>query len=125
MKSNRLQTMPLRFRVWDKAQGRFILENADLDEYASMWREAGVGGEGEIVSQDTGLVDKNSNNIFTGDIVKCWDGEFGKVYYDTILLQIRVRFEDDDDEGLASCEPEVVGNIWQNPELFGGRYAQA
>ena len=78
----------------------------------------------DTVGQYTGLTDKNGKKIFEGDIVKrFW---FGKM----CVYQI------DYDNGLASFigragmkfttfdydseEFEVIGNIYDNPELLGG-----
>lgn len=44
-----------------------------------------------IISQDTGFKDKNGVYVYTGDIVKCWDGEAGLVYYDESLAKMRVK----------------------------------
>lgn len=131
-----LQTMPLRVRIWD--DHRHILvpydedyvfelgEDDDLQLSSIDWHGMDIVAEDEkrfIVSQDTGLKDKNGKHIFTGDIVKCWDDCKGIVYFDETLLQLRVKFEAGDDEDLASCEAEIVGNIWENPELLGGENA--
>ena len=77
----------------------------------------------ETIGQYTGLVDKNDNKIFEGDIVKTVEGSFKVVcekgafwLYDEMLLS------NDHLDFLASYEAEaieVVGNIHDNPELLG------
>lgn len=120
-----LQTMPLRFRVWDKEDKKFVRSVTISGPQNWPCRFNLISGYFEmgsddrfIISQDTGLVDKNGKHIFTGDLVKSWDEYIGQVYYDEVLLQMRVKFDDGDDEDLASCEAEVIGNIWGNPELL-------
>ena len=64
----------------------------------------------ETVSQFTGLVDKNSEKIFEGDIIR-FEGE--KIAY-------RVGFVDgcfSPFDCLSSYKLEVIGNIYDNPEL--------
>lgn len=78
----------------------------------------------ETVGQCIDLKDRNGINIFEGDIVKrvC----FGKmsiyqIVYDNDLTsfigQAGVRFTTFD---YGSTEFEVIGNIYDNPELLGG-----
>lgn len=84
----------------------------------------------ETVGQYTGLKDKNGTKIFEGDVVKRF--LLGKMYifqigYDNGLAsfigQAGIKFTtfDYDSAEFASAEFEVVGNIYDNPELSGGK----
>lgn len=83
----------------------------------------------KTVGQYTGLKDKNGTKIFEGDVVKRF--LLGKMYifqigYDNGLAsfigQAGIKFTtfDYDSAEFASAEFEVVGNIYDNPELLGG-----
>lgn len=85
----------------------------------------------ETVGQYTGLTDKNGKNIFEGDIVKHYNHcdikeyseDIGRVFYYTEtcrFLRTSKLFPDDCPEIYSSCEYEVIGNIYDNPELIGG-----
>ena len=83
--------------------------------------------------QFTGLTDKNGKMIFEGDIVKIngWWNASGPAGYSKNLTV--VEFNDelcgftpmciyDSDCGVYHCaeDTEVIGNIYDNPELLGG-----
>ena len=83
-----------------------------------------------ILMQSTGLLDKNGNKIFEGDIVKYKSGCYTyteEVAYNKNFAGFGVRDANADiiftfwvlaeEIGLSSLE--VVGNIYQNPELLG------
>lgn len=69
------------------------------------------------VMQYTGLYDKNGKEIYEGDIVKVeFPGLFyGVVEYDPPEWRMRRK-----SGGLWSFDerPEVIGNIYENPELL-------
>ena len=76
----------------------------------------------ETVGQYTGLTDKNGNKIFEGDIVKCLSLENGYVNKEVYYAEDRARFvlgslgSDYDFEEYINVE--VIGNIYDNPELL-------
>ena len=83
----------------------------------------------ETVGQYTGLTDKNGKKIFEGDIVKHYNHcdikeyseDIGRVFYYTEtcrFLRTSKLFPDDCPEIYSSCEYEVIGNIYDNPELL-------
>ena len=75
----------------------------------------------ETVGQFTGLTDRNGVKIFEGDIVKYFDDWIGKVGYDSYSALFAVSFVDGDYDyfGSVACgDCEVIGNIYDNPELL-------
>lgn len=80
----------------------------------------------ETVSQYTGLTDKNGTKIFEGDILEfTYDGEKDPylIKWDKSDCGYRIWDSDGDYDFCdhwASGRFEVIGNIFDNPELFDG-----
>ena len=73
----------------------------------------------ETVGQFTGLTDRNGVKIFEGDIVRY--GQRGKVEYNSGSAQFTLNFTNSTYEGfdkIPFCDCEVLGNIYDNPELL-------
>jgi uncharacterized phage protein (TIGR01671 family) len=123
-----MNNRPLKFRVWDTRYNSFLEERWNsisfLTKDGNGWRDIGAFLDRQtfIVQQFTGLLDTNSRKIFEGDIIKVSDlgtiqigqvvflnGEFG------INTRNRLRFFD---AGGFIREIEIIGNIFENPELL-------
>ena len=89
----------------------------------------------ETVCQYTGLTDKNRKKIFEGDIVDYEDEAPGQYeYHDSLIINrgvigysegcfywtnaVNANLLDSVYKGVADCE--VIGNIFDNPELLEG-----
>ena len=83
----------------------------------------------ETVGQYTNMLDKNGTKIFEGDIIdfsdRSYSDGYGVVRYDAEGTEFEFVY-DDHYEGLGRCyypeEVEVIGNIYDNPNLVRGEY---
>lgn len=96
-----------------------------IDKYYKLWgkRFKAIGGATEVdektVGQYTGMTDRNGKKIFENDIIKDSEtGEIFKIFYNWD------RFSKTNDShyfldlSLRIYECEVIGNIYDNPELL-------
>lgn len=116
----------IKFRAWDKYNKRMIrfydamFINPDsegrntttrmLCEYSFRY----INSESNILKylQYTGLKDKNGKEIYVGDIFNVTDG-------DEWVVGIHVAKMNADTLGIdGRCIDEIIGNIYENPELL-------
>lgn len=117
----------IKFRFWSRVLGNFVIPDDSI--LAGAFKD-----EKMVVMQFTGLYDKNGKEIYEGDIVKVdWkDHEFMiKVFTVTWNLNGWYCFYNNEKDGKAGYRVfpyngaydgrkliEIIGNIYQNPELI-------
>ncbi len=106
----------IKFRLWDKNLGmdynpKLGMNNNDLNnQFATAL--------GEIM-QYTGLKDRNQVDVYLGDIVKCSSGCPHEVVWQHSFFGMPMIYLSGLNEGYSWTETEeVIGNIYQNPELI-------
>ena len=103
--------------LWDKPNILDRNSSTDLDIY-----EATYSVNPKTVGQYTGLLDKNGNKIFEGDIIQYGKNLYIVEYHVEIGATVCVRTNDVDHWPSFNVgtikHTEIVGNIHDNPELL-------
>lgn len=121
--------MKPKFRVWDKLD-KEIYEAEEIHWFRGELDFIGDGitfkrdaDEVELM-QSTGLHDKNGKEVFVGDIIKCTRGCPHEVYIEkeyggTYVGGMPAIYLKGIREGYAwTGAEEILGNIYENPELL-------
>ena len=119
-----------KFRVWDKIKKRFYNgTNLNLNDYEEVYSDpAGIFFTGlhflqkdenqYIIQQYTGLNDKNGKEVYEGDIIRGMF-DFGPAGFKEEIIPI--NWDNESGYQLEYCAIttiEVIGNIFENPELL-------
>ena len=116
---------PLKFRIWD---GKRMIYPAVVEIGINGWNgltsaSFQLDGGGYCISADvmqfTGLFDKNSVEIYEGDLIKDSDSDYiGQVVFDEESLCFTTKFQNNELWGFIPRHGkdnhcEVIGNIYE------------
>ena len=119
----------IKFRAWNKGWKRgvvyFTLDKLhDGFVYCGIKSDVSINLKGTELMQYTGLHDKNGKEIYEGDIVKENDTYTAKIEFISgcFVYNFVDTPEDWSNEYIpvygGSRDTEVIGNIYENPELL-------
>ena len=122
----------IKFRAWNGKAMYYLdmLYNIELTYTKAgswclwdIWTHKLIAGEYDepelILMQYTGLKDRNGKEIYEGDIVQDQDGNLYQVKYTKYYIYpFGAIFPDKPKEVVNEYECEIIGNIYENPELL-------
>lgn len=119
----------IKFRAWDEELGMskpFNVWEGERMLASWVWNTIAKENIFPLLMQYTGLLDKNGKEIYEGDIVK-WigDPDTTNIFYRTpngvyevIWNWTGFHFRDSQNCKFVPKPGEVIGNIYENPELL-------
>ena len=121
-----MMSREIKFRAWD-VEIRHMLQapnkHIEIDSRGRLY--APRGNSNVVAMQYTGLKDKNGVEIYEGDVIKYITQYYGnKREHQRVVEWIDDMQDGSFGEPLSmgyrfyGGEPEVIGNIWENPELL-------
>lgn len=117
----------LKFRAWDtekKEIAKVLRMSFDEDDITLMDSDCRIWTTVRnyiaIPMQYTGLKDKNGTEIYEGDILSffCCDNVCVQFEHGSFIARISKNYFTNLSMILDNYDCEVVGNIYENPELF-------
>lgn len=118
----------IKFRVWDSERKKILpIQRHSFKTGKSMPYGWNVEYVFEDLMQYTGLKDKNGKEIYEGDIVKAYESNIVCEVIFSEGAMFMLRWNDKkwgNNEyhhyGVRAFTLEVIGNIYENPELLEG-----
>ncbi|WP_421434093.1 YopX family protein [Streptococcus suis] len=109
-----------RFRIFCYETQEMIVVR-DYRELAELF--AGLDADDSLYSDpmhSTGLFDKNGKEIFEGDVVNIFGEKLSQIYYSEGAFCVEVLNGGTPLHVYLSEHLEIIGNIYENPELVEG-----
>ncbi len=124
----------IKFRAWDKSAKVIIYDGFDIDPTGNIWiNHFGVNDQ-FMLMQYTNLKDRNGKEIYEGDIVRSlmqsnrgnWEDfdRIGQIVFGAdefpsfMVLSGDKLFEMVTTDYYEVMDIEIIGNIYENPELL-------
>ena len=126
----------IKFRFWDTTNNKFdtdigIYNDGNLGDFSECFHNnSGKNGQYYVVQQYTGLKDKNSKEIYEGDIIHYYNDDSYTITDEVLVCKYSPNNawftfnenSDEEDNGYYWLEIrnlcEVIGNIFENPDLI-------
>ncbi|MCU7356268.1 YopX family protein [Enterococcus dispar] len=112
-----------KFRAWyTPFKGEKYGQKMKYGSAGSLITHAEMSPDKYILMQYTGFKDKNGVEIFEGDIVNhYWSNEVGESFCHKAVIKNPFDYKVNEAMHLIYAdELEILGNIWENPELLEG-----
>jgi len=103
-----MRSREIKFRVWNDTEKLFVTIGMNIRESSRFWDSLNVN-DSYIIQEFTGLKDKNSKEIYEGDIIKYPNAPY-KDQWVQMLVEYPFTYKN-------MTDVEVIGNMFQNPEL--------
>ena len=111
----------IKFRAWDKKEKIMIYDDESWSWFSDVYMPD-PDEDYAILMQFTGLLDRLGKEIYEGDVVRYYDSTMmwlnREVIFDVGLFGLKIDSNTIPFYGSSKNEWEIVGNVYENPELL-------